>query len=444
MPCKLQYCARRTNLKIMEITQEKLKGNEMKLTITLTEKEMGEYEKQALQALQNEVKVDGFRQGNIPADVMKKKIGEQAFMGQVVDMAISATYEKAIQKEGLSPVDYPKLSIVEHSPLKYEATFPVIPEVEWKKDVKKLMVKPEKVKVEKKDIEEVLGNLKKSSMTWADVDRAAKKNDRVEIDFDGFDEKGELLPGTSSKNHPVVIGEGSLIPGFEEEIVGMKKEEEKEFKITFPEDYHKEDFQKKEVKFFIKVNRIEEGSEAKLDDAFAEKITGGNRKTMKELEEEIQDELSKHKSAQEEVRQENEFLKALPDYVKVEIPQAMIDRETDFLIERIKADLQKQRITWEDYQKDLEEKGKNIREELKETAQKQVVIRLALEKLYEEEKVTVEKKEVEAEVEEHMKRYPAEFAPMMKERFQEGGEAWRQLETQVRLRKLVANHVKVS
>lgn len=426
----------------METSLEKLKSGEMKLTITLSEKEMQSYEAKTLTALQDQVKVDGFRPGHIPADVMKKKVGEQAFMGQMVDMAISETYEEAVRKEKLSPVDYPKLSIVESKPLKYEATFPVIPEIEWKKDVSKYMVKPEKVKVEKKDIEEVLNNLTKSSVTWKDVDRKAKMGDRVEIDFDGFDKDKQPLAGTSSKNHPVILGEGGLIPGFEEEIVGMKKDEEKNFEITFPKDYHNAEFQSKKVTFFIKLNRIEEGAKPKLDDEFANQITGGNRKTMKELEEEIVEELTAHKGKQEEARQENEFLKGLADYVKVTLPDAMVERELDFLSSRIKEDLKRQNVTWEDYLKQLKKDEKAIRDEMRENAEKQVIIRLALEQLYTDEKIKVEKKEVEAEIAEHMKRYPAEFAPMMTERFKEGGEAWRQLETQVRLRKLVANHVK--
>jgi len=424
----------------MDIQVEKLKGAEVKITVSLSEEEMGPHKAKAAEELQGQVKIDGFREGHIPMEVLIKHVGKDAFMSRVLDVAIGESYEKAIRDNDLMPVDYPKLNVVTHEPLKYEATVPLLPEVEWKKDLSKLKVKKKELKVEDKEVDEVLSNLQNRSTSWADVERAAKMEDRVELDFDGFDEGGAPLDGTSSKNHPVVLGSNSLIPGFEEEVVGMKKDEEKEFDIVFPEDYHSEKFQKKKVKFKIKLNRIEESTKPELSDDFANEITGGHRKTMKELKEEIVEELHKQKERQEELQLETDFIKELPKYAKADISQTLIDREVDFMKERMKQDLQKQGKSWEDYEKEMEEKKKDIKAELEKPAKDQVLIRLALEAAYKEEKIEVKDEEIKAEIEEMILRYPPQFVEMARQRFVENGEEWTKVFNQLRLRKLVANH----
>lgn len=426
----------------MKVNVEKLKDSQVKISVELTAEEMAPYKKEATKELQDQVKIDGFRPGSIPQDILEKHVGKEAFMGQVLDIAIGKTYEKAVTDNDLMPVDYPKLHVVTPEPLHYEATVAVLPEVEWTKDLKKLEIKKKTLKVEDKEVDEVLENLQNRSTKWSDVDRPAKMEDRVEVDFDGFDDGGAPLDGTSSKNHPVVLGSNSLIPGFEEEVVGMKKDEEKEFDIVFPKDYHSKKFQSKKVKFKIKLNRIEESAKPELNDAFADEITGGHRKTMKELKEEIVEELHKQKERQEELQLETDFLKELPKYAKAHISQVLIDREIDFMIERMKQDLQKQGKSWEDYEKEMEEQKKDIRKELEKPAKEQVLIRLALEAAYKEQKIEVNEAEVKAEIDEMILRYPPQFAEMAKQRFQEGGEEWNKVSNQIRLRKLVALHIK--
>jgi trigger factor len=424
----------------MKVQVEKLEKSEVKLTIEVSEEKINSYREKAVKELQGQVKVPGFREGEIPADVLEKHMGEQAFMGHVLDFAISQTYEEAIKQEKLKPIAYPKIQILEQKPLKYEAIIPTLPEVKWKKDVSKLKVKRQKPKVEEAEIKEVLENLKKRSMKWNEADRPAKKGDRVEIDFDGFDEGGAALDGTSSKNHPLVLGEGGMIPGFEDAIEGMKKDEEKEFKVTFPEEYQAKHFQGKEVKFKVKLHKIEESEEVEINDDFVKEITGGNRKNIAELKEEIEEEVGKQKETQETGRLENEFLKSLADYVDIEVPDSLIDRETDLIIEKMKQDLSQRGVKWEDYEKEMKEQGKEMRKELAKTAEQQVLIRLGLETLYENEKTEVSDKEIDAEIEVMMGHYPPEFKTMMAERYKDGSQEKEQLRNMLMLRKLVAAH----
>lgn len=412
------------------------------MIVELTAEEMLAYRSKAVAELQDKVKVPGFRPGKIPEDVLLEHVGEQAFMGQALDFALSDTYEAAVHQEKIRPVAYPKIQILAHDPLKYEAIIPVLPEVKFKKEVEKVTVSRTKPEVKDEEVEEVLKNFLKRTVEWKDVETEAKKGHRVEVDFDGQDMEGVPLEGTSSKNHPVVLGEGSLIPGFEDELVGMKKGEEKDFEIVFPKDYHSKKFQNKKVKFHVKIGRIEEGKEEELSDAFAQKVSGDEKKTLPDLRKEIHHELHTQKEYQEDVRLENEFLKELLAVVEAEVPEALIEKEIDFLIERLKEDLKQRKQSWEDYEKEMQEEGKDLRKELHKPAIEQVMIRLGLERLFELENPEVTEADIEEEIERLMGRYPEEFRAMLKGRYVEGTNEREMIRSGVRLRKVVKKHTK--
>lgn len=425
----------------MNIELQKLEKSEVKLIIELSAEEMKGYEEKAVEELQEHVEVPGFRKGKVPFEVLKDHVGEQALLGQTMDMAISISYEEAVRSKGLKPVAYPKIQILESTPLKFEAIVALIPEVKFKKDTKNLSVKRGEVKVDEKEVKEVVENFLERFKVWKDVDRPAKKGDRVEIDFDGFD--GEIaLEGTSSKNHPVILGSGALIPGFEDQIIGMKKEEEKDFDIVFPKDYHKASFQEKKVRFHVKLNRIEESEDRVADDAWAKEVSGDPEKTFEVMKKEIHEELHKQKELQEDSRVENEFLKELLDHVETEVPEVLVEREIDLMVERIKSDLEKRKESFEDYVKELEKEGKELRKELHKTASEQVIIRLGLEKLFELENPEVTEEEVEAEVEKLLGRYPEQFKVMLKERYAKGTEDHEYVKQTARFKKLVKGHTK--
>ena len=199
-------------------------------------------------------------------------------------------------------------------------------------------------------MDEVLQNLLKKGRKWHDADRAVQKNDRVEIDFDGKDMQGVPLDGTSSKNHPVIIGENYFIPGFEEELIGLKKDDEKDFEITFPKDYHSKNFQDKKVKFHVKLNRVEESETQELNDAFAEELTDGKHKTLADLKVEIKTELGHQKEHDAEIQLENDVIEKLSEYFEAEVPDSMVEREIDLLLERLKSEVTKTGMKWEDYE----------------------------------------------------------------------------------------------
>lgn len=426
----------------MQIVLGKLKQSELKLIIELSTEELENYRKRTAEDLNQRLTIPGFRAGKAPMEMVIQHVGEQAFMSQVLDTALSESYAQALTEKKIRPVAYPKVSILSHEPLKYEALVTVVPEVSFKKDISTVSVKAQEPEVKEEEIQEVLENFVRRTIEWKDVQRPTKKDDRVEIDFDGQDMQGVPLEGTSSKNHPVVLGSGQLIPGFEEEIEGMNLGEEKEFEITFPKDYPKASFQSKNVKFKVKVNRVEEGQAQAISDELAKKVSGDEQKTLTKLKEEIHLELKKHKGRQEDLRREEEFLKQVLGIVEAEIPELLIEREIDFMVERIKEDLKKKKRSWEDYEKELKEAGKDLRAELKKPATEQVLLRLALERLFELENPQMTEAEVDEEVEAVLSNYPEEFRLMMKERYQEGTEAREGVKQNLRLKKIVQAHTK--
>lgn len=421
----------------MKVEIEKLPKSEVKLTIEVSEDELQKYKAEATKEISKHVKVPGFREGHVPFEILVQQVGESAFRGQMLEMALGETYEKALKQEKVAAVAYPKINVVSENPFKYEAIVTVLPEVKLKKGHEKVSVKAKEVKIEKKEIDEVLKNLKKRSTTWKEVERAAKNGDRVELDFDGFDMEGNALEGTSSKNHPVILGENMFIPGFEEELVGLKKGEDKDFEITFPKDYHSDKFKNKKVKFHVKVQMVEEPNEKEMDDAFAEELTGGKHKKLADLEDEIRKELTHQKEHDEEIRMENEILEELMKYFDAEIPDALIERETELLIGRLKQDIEKSGMKWEDYESMKEKDGKSVKEELKPQAEKQVLMRLGIEKLYEVEDIKVTEDDLEEELKHMLAHYPEDYGAKVREFYKPGAQGREQLENQLMLKNLM-------
>ncbi len=424
----------------MKVTIENLKKSEVKITVEVSEETLLTYKSEAAKILQDQVKIDGFRPGHIPLDVLEKHVGEKSFKANMMEIALSDTYEKAIKNHDIKPVAYPKISVVSESPFKYEAIVSVFPEVKIKSGYEKIKVTPKKQEVTEKEMEEVLQNLLKRGRKWHDADRPVKKEDRVEIDFDGKDMQGVPLDGTSSKNHPVIIGENYFIPGFEEELIGLKKDEEKDFEITFPKDYHSKNFQNKKVKFHVKINRVEEAEAQELNDAFAEQLTEGKHKTLVDLKNEIKTELGHQKEHDAEIQLENEVIEKLSEYFEAEIPEAMVEREIDLLLERLKSEVQKTGMKWEDYEALKKQDGKDIRAEFKAQAEKQVLIRLGIEKLYEKDKITVTDEDVKEEIAHQMGHYPKEYADKMKDYYAPGTKQLEQLRNQLMLKNLIKKY----
>jgi len=385
-----------------------VKTDKSQVTITF-ELEVADLEKHRQKAaddISQGLDIKGFRPGKVPLDVVEKHVDKTYIDARAQEIAVQMAYAEAVTKEKIQVISRPKVKFLSDTtktdePLKFEAEVATLPEVKVK-DYKSIKVEKTEAKVEKKEIDSTIEDLKKYLTTWTDVEREVKKGDRVELDFEGFDakekdEKGEpkAIPNTESKNHPVVVGEGSLVPGFEDNLIGMKKDEKKEFEVTFPKDYHNKDFEEKQVKFKVELKRIEAPTEAKVDDEFVEKVTG-QKMSVEDFKKDIEKNIKAKKQQQASVDRENKFLEEVLKKTEVDIPGTLIDEETDFIIQDMQHDLAHKGVTdFEKFLKDNKTTIEDLQKKYKPEAEKRIKIRLALTHIIEQEKIEVTDEEAE-------------------------------------------------
>lgn len=390
----------------MQISVKKLPKSLVEITIEATPAELEPARAQALKELQNEVKIPGFRPGKIPPEVLLEKVGTAVIERETINHAIPLLYAEAVQSKELKVISRPNVKIESTEPFKFTAEVAVLPEVKLG-EYKKIKLKKEKVELSKKEVEEFVAHLKKRHAKAKEVkDRAAKQGDRVEIDFAGFTPDGVSLEKTNSKNHPLTIGENLFVPGFEEGIVGMQIEEEKEHLVKFPADYHAKHLANQDVKFKIKLKKIEELQEPELSDTFAETLTGGQKKKWADVEAEIRSGLENEKTTTAQQKLENELLTELLKICEVEIPEVLVTEEVAYMLHDFKERLTGGGLDFDKYLAQSKKTEEQLQSEMSPEAEKRVKIRLILDKLVEVEKIVVAPADLEAEISKASGRYP--------------------------------------
>ena len=385
----------------MKITSEKSGKAEVKLTVELTELEMQTYYSKTIEKLSQQINVKGFRPGKVPPEVVEQQMEKPFIMAKTIDLAIPPTYMDAIKQEKIEPIAQPKVKILADSPLKYEALIPVYPEVKVK-DYKKIKLERKPVEVTDAKVDEEVAHFQSYHATYSDVDRTAALGDRVEIDFNGFDEGGVPLEGTTSKNHPMILGDKAFVPGFEENLLGMKKDEEKEFTVTFPQDYFHKPFQGKPVKFKVKLNRLEERHLPELNAEFIKKVTGKDL-TEDEFRSEIRTNLQKNLQQEENNRLETELLEKIRDNTEVELAESLVDEEIHFVIDEIRANAASRGIEWDDYLKAVNKTDEQVHDEKTNDAKQRLRLRFGVQEIFKLEKIEVSEEELNKSFEDEMK-----------------------------------------
>lgn len=423
----------------MKTTVEKLPKSEIKLTVELDEERTRKLYDKAAAQVSEMVKVPGFRPGHVPLEVLKKHVKPDALEAHMLDIALPETYAEAVKKENLQVVTQPKVKILSGEPLKYEAVVAVYPEVEIS-GYDKIKIPSEDAKVEDKDVDEVLEDVRKRRAAYKDVDRAAKNGDKLEIDFEGFDDGGAPLENTKSLNHPVVLGEGSLVPGFEEELTGLKKDDNKEFTVTFPKDYFHQPFRGKKVTFKVKVNRVQEIELPEFTDEFLKELTGTD-KPLEEVKKDIKHNLLHEKEHAVKVKREDAYLDKIADLVKVEIPDSLLEEEIDSMVEEFKSQLEGRGIDLKQYLEQTKKELKDLSEMRRKEAEKRLRLRFALHQIFEQEKITASKEEIDHEIKHILELYPEAERENVLAEYKEGSYLIKRLENKIKMDKLFAAYL---
>lgn len=424
----------------MKISRKDQKNSIVELSVKLDDAEWKKFEAQALKKISGEVKIDGFRKGHVPETVIRQKVGEAAIKQEALDLAISQSYVKALREEKVNPLTQPEVSIEKMEPVEFKISVQVYPNVEIKDvDCSKIIIK--EPKITKKEITEQLDMFLAQSAEKSSVKRKAKKGDTAVINFDGKDDKGVSQPGMQSENHPLELGTGSFIPGFEEEVIGMKKDEEKTFPIIFPKDYQSTDIAGKEFNFTVKIIDVLEKKLPKLDDAFAQKITGDDSKTVKDLENEIKGHLTTQKKEKEYNKKQKELFDLLGTNTKADIPAIFIEEEVTGMIDNIKMQGLYSGTPWKKHLENMKKTEEELREELKKDAKKAVLSRLGLQEMIQKEKIVVSEEEMKIEIEQELAKVKPEEKSEKEHSFEKGHEGWMQIENRLQIRKFFEKYL---
>ena len=378
----------------MQAKVEKMKKSKIKLIVTIEPKEMIKHFQHAFEHIAPTVKLAGFRPGKAPKKLVESTVGISRILSEAVDFAINEGYVKALQENKINPLTSPSIKINQYpgygdteeeikTPLEFEIEVVVFPEVKLG-DYKKLKIdQPKKEAVKKEDIEKILENLQKQKANFAPVERAAKLGDWAEISFEGS-LKGVRIDAMCSKNHPLVIGEKSLIPGFEEEIVGMKKGEKKSFKIKFPKDYHSKDYAGKEADFSVELLELKEVILPEIDAKFAADF---GQNYVETLRSEIEKNLDKELERKYQDELEHKVLEKILPLVQADIADEMIDKEVDRMISGYKDQLKGMGMDFSTYLTSMKKTEDDTRKDMRQTAEKNIKIGLMLGKIIEELKL---------------------------------------------------------
>ncbi len=393
----------------MEAKLEKQKGAKVKLTITVSPKEMIKYFNDAYEKLAPSVKLDGFRPGKAPKKLIEETIGVTRIMSDALDKAVQESYFKSVVEQKLTPVNQPNIVINKYpnygeteeiiaNDLEYVAEIEILPEVVLGDYSKFKVDTGKKEKAKKEDVDKILSHLQKQKAAFTPVEREAKKGDFVEITFEGF-LKHVRIDAMCSKNHPVVLGEGSLIPGFEDHVIGMKKAEEKTFNIKFPKDYHAKEYAGKEAEFKVTLNELKEVKLPTVDEEFAKTF---GQESVEELKQSIEKNLDKE--LEERFQQELEIKvmdKVLP-LLKAEVPSSLVEKEIDRMIHDYSHQLEHQGLNFDQYLQSIKKTMDEIRKDMAVQAEKNVKVGLLLGKVITDQKIDANDPEAGKKAMEHL------------------------------------------
>jgi trigger factor len=383
----------------MQVDVSNLGPTKVKVFIKASPSELEEYKKVVLTKFANNTKIQGFREGKAPLSMVEKNVDQTKFQAEFLEETMSGPYGESTRRGNFRPVSQPEVAIkkfVPYSDLEFEVTVQVLGKLKLA-DYKNTKLAKPKAEVSASDVDKVVDSLKLRMAEKKEVSRAAKQSDEVWIDFKGVDTKGEPINGADGKDYPLVIGSKTFIPGFEENLTGLKAGDDKTFDLTFPKDYGVKSLAGKKVKFTATVKKVNEVAEPKLDDAFAAKA--GPFKTMKDLKDDIKHQLSHEKQNEANRDYYNKLVEKLTDKSEIAVPDTMIEHQIEHNLKELTRNLTYRGQTFSEF---IESEGTTEEKYKKEVmwpqAERQVKGSLVLAEVSEREKIVVTPDELEERI----------------------------------------------
>ena len=382
---------------------EKIEKSQVVLTIEVGSAEFEAAIEKAYQKMRKKINVPGFRPGKAPRKVIEGMYGAEVFFEEAINIAFPEAYEAAVKEKELQVVGYPAVEMVGECTKEgftFTATTPVYPEVTLG-EYKGLTAEKDEVKVGAADVNERLKLLQDRNTRLVSVDREAKEGDTAVIDFEGF-LNGVPFDGGKGENHNLELGSHSFVPGFEEQVVGMKAGDEKDLDITFPEDYHA-DLAGKAVVFKVKVHEVKAKEVPELDDEFAKDVSEFD--TLKDLKADLKKQITEERQKDADRAFEDAVMEQAAANITAEIPDAMVENQCRQFLDNFKMQIAQQGIPYEQYMQITGMDEAKLLEDAKEPALRQVKMDLTVAAIIKAENLDATDEEVEAEYKKLAEQY---------------------------------------
>ena len=381
------------------------KANEVKLEITIEAEKFENAMKKVYFKNAKYFNIPGFRKGKAPMNIVEKYYGAQIFYEDAFNEVATEAYDEALTENKIEAVSKPEVDIIQMEKGKdviFTAIVQTKPEVELGK-YKGIEISKVEYPVKDSDVEHELEHMQEHNARLITIeDRALEKGDISTIDFEGFVD-GVAFEGGKAEGHELEIGSGSFIPGFEDQLIGMKIDEEKEIKVTFPKEYFSKDLAGKEATFKVKLHQIKKKELPKLDDEFAKDVSEFD--TLAELKASIKEKIEKSNEQRAKYETEEAAIKAVCENAKLEIPSGMVELEIDNMLKDFEQRLSYQGLNLEQYLKMIGRTEEEMRKEYEEQAKEAIKSRLVLEAIINAEKIEAKEEEIDAKMQEMAKNY---------------------------------------
>lgn len=382
----------------MKASWEKTEKNRGVLTVETDEQTVANALDKAFKKVVKKVNVPGFRKGKVPRAIFERYYGVESLYQDALDIMLPEAYEAAVKETGIEPVDRPEIDIEQlekGKSLIFKATVTVKPEVTLG-EYKGLEVPEKDFSVSAEDVDAELKKMQKQQGQLESVeDGAVQKGDRVIIDFEGFMD-GQPFEGGKAEKYTLEVGSGTFIPGFEDQLIGMKPGEEKDVEVTFPEDYHAKELAGKPAVFKVKLHEIKRLNLPELDDEFAQDVSEFD--TLDELKADIEKKLQEKADKEKESYVRNQLVEMAANNAEVDIPEVMVDHEVEHMLRQFEQQLAYQGLNLDLYAKFTGQDIDALKGQFKADAEKKVRANLVLEAIAKAENVEVTEEEVEQEI----------------------------------------------
>ena len=383
----------------MTTTYEKLSSNKVKLNFTVEPEKFEEGIKKAYQKMVKKINIPGFRRGKAPMKVIEAHYGESVFYEDAFDAIFPEIYQAALTEHNVDVVDRPELDVEQigrGKELKFSVEVFVRPDVTLGA-YKNLGIVKTVDEVTEDDVKAEIERARDRASRWIEVtDRAAKLDDQVNINYAGFLGEEQFAGGTA-ENHDLILGSGSFIPGFEDQLVGAEIGSDVDVNVTFPEQYHSEELAGKAVVFHVHVNSIREKEMPELDEDFVKEVSE-TANTVEEYKAEIRERLEKQAENRAETAFENEVIEKVVENAEVDIPEAMIEEQIDNMLRDMEMRMMYQGMKLDDYFKYTGQTREQVREMYKPSAEERVKTQLVVAAIMKAEEIKADEAEIDAEI----------------------------------------------